>query len=87
MSFFVYIISLAIEIYVWLIIGRVLLSFVRPRSYHPVFRFIYEVTEPVLAPCRRILPPTMNIDFSPLIAIIFLELVRTVLINLMRTLL
>lgn len=79
------VISLAVEVYIWLIVARVLLSFLRPRTYHPVFRFIYEITEPLLAPLRRILPPAMNIDFSPLVAIIILEIARTLLISLVRT--
>ncbi|AFV11507.1 hypothetical protein Ycf19 family [Thermacetogenium phaeum DSM 12270] len=83
-NFVIGIISIAVEIYIWLIVGRVLLSFLRPRTYHPIFRFIYEITEPVLAPLRRILPPAMNIDFSPLVAIIILEIVKALLISLLR---
>lgn len=86
-SFIISIISVAVEIYIWLIVGRVLLSLLQPRTFHPIFRFIYEITEPVLAPLRRILPPAMNIDFSPLVAIIILEILKTLLISLLRNLL
>jgi|GEM_PF-376033 len=75
------VISLAIEIYVWLILARVFLSFMRPRRYHPVLGFIYKVTEPVLDLCRRILPVTsLGIDFSPFLAIIGLEVARSAVI-------
>lgn len=80
-----YLISLAITIYIWLIVARVILSFFQPRSYHPIIKFIYESTEPLLSLCRRILPgPMMNIDFSPFIAIIFLEILRVLLIQLLN---
>lgn len=78
-------ISLAITIYIWLIVARVIISFFQPRSYYPIIRFIYESTEPLLSLCRRILPgPMMNIDFSPFIAIIFLEILRVLLIQLLH---
>lgn len=81
--FLINFISVGIEVYVWLIIIRVILSLFRPRAYHPVFKFIYEITEPLLALCRRILPgPARGLDFSPLLAVVILELVKQVLINL-----
>lgn len=87
LTFIISVISLAIDIYFWLIVARVILSFIRPRTYHPIIRFIYEVTEPLLSLCRRVLPgPVMNIDFSPLLAVILLEVVRALLIALVRAL-
>ncbi|MFY9432177.1 MAG: YggT family protein [Thermacetogeniaceae bacterium] len=87
LTFIISVISLAINIYFWLIVARVILSFIRPRTYHPIIRFIYEVTEPLLSLCRRMLPGTvMNIDFSPLLAVILLEVVRVLLISLVRSL-
>ena len=45
LTFIISIISLAIDIYFWLIVARVILSFIRPRTYHPIIRFIYEITD------------------------------------------
>ncbi len=85
--FLITLISVGIEIYVWLILARAILSFIRPRTYHPIIRFIYETTEPLLALCRRFLPgPAMGLDFSPLLAIIILEVVKYILINLVARL-
>lgn len=82
------VISLAIEIYIWLILARVFLSFIRPRKYHPVLGFIYRVTEPVLDLCRRILPVTsLGVDFSPFLAIIALEIARSAAVYLVSELL
>jgi YggT family protein len=73
------IVDIAFEVMVWLIIARCILSFVRHNPYSPIIKFIYDVTEPVMAPFRRLLPMTSGIDFSPLIAVLALELVRGIL--------
>jgi len=57
------------------LLGRVLLSWVDPRFEGRVGRFLYETTEPLLAPIRRLLPRTGPLDWSPLIAIIVLGVV------------
>lgn len=62
----------------WLIIIRALLSWVNPDPYNTVVRFLYKVTDPLLAPFRRIVPAyAMGIDFSPIFALLtiwFLQL-------------
>ncbi len=67
----------ALEIYMWLIIARALISWVNPDPYNPIVRFLYNVTEPVLAYLRRRLPVVYGgLDLSPLAvlaAIIFLK--------------
>lgn len=62
-----------------LILARVLLSYVDPRGRSQPASFIIQTTEPILAPVRRVLPPTGMIDFSPMI-------VMFVLLALMRAL-
>ena len=54
-----------------MIVARVILSWVAPRGGGVVGRYLYDMTEPVLSLCRRI-----GLDFSPIIAIILLELVE-----------
>lgn len=46
---------------------RVIFSWISPYPTNPVYRFTYQVTEPVLGPVRRVLPPMSGIDLSPLI--------------------
>ncbi len=85
------IVDLALNIYLWLIIARALLSWVNPDPYNPIVRFLYNVTEPVLGYLRRRLPLVFGgLDLTPLlvlVAIIFLQrfLVAT-LMDLARTL-
>ena len=56
---------------VWLmVIGRILLSWVNPRLEGPVGRFLYETTEPLIAPIRRVLPQTGMFDWAPLLLLL-----------------
>ena len=61
------------------ILARVILSWFRFDPYHPVSLFLHQVTEPILAPIRRLLPPTGMIDFSPLVALLLLQVVQMVI--------
>lgn len=77
-------IRIAFEVLDWLIIIRVLLSWIPHDPYNPIFRFIYEITEPVLAPFRRLLGRRMMVDFSPILAIFAIQLVEMLVIDLLR---
>lgn len=72
-----YIIHILLNLFMWVIIIRAIISWVNPDPYNPIVRFLYLVTEPVLFKVRRLLPiAVMGIDFSPIIvilAIIFLD--------------
>lgn len=58
-----------------LILARVILSWVSPTGGGAFAAFVYQATEPILAPIRRILPPTGGIDWSPLIAMLLIGVV------------
>jgi len=69
--------SIVLQLYMWVIIARAILSWVSPDPYNPIVRFLYNATEPVLYRVRRWIPSVAGgIDFAPLIvllAIIFLQ--------------
>jgi YggT family protein len=71
------ILDLALNVYMWLIIARAILSWVSPDPYNPIVRFLYNVTEPVLGALRRRVPLIFGgLDLTPLlvlVAIIFLQ--------------
>jgi YggT family protein len=76
-------------IYSWIIIAAALISWVSPDPHNPIVRFLRQVTEPVLTPVRRLLPPwkTGGLDLSPLIVLIAIQFVeRVVLPGLARAL-
>ena len=66
-----------------LILARVILSFTQSGYYHPVGRTIFNITEPLLAPIRSMLPAMGGMDFSPFILLIIAGLIRSLLIGLL----
>jgi YggT family protein len=66
-AFLVVFLKLLVTVLWLMVIGRVLLSWINPRFEGPVGRFLFETTEPLLAPIRRILPKTGMLDLSPLV--------------------
>ena len=70
-------IDFALSAYMWIIIGRAVISWVNADPYNPIVRLLYQVTEPLMAFVRRRIPlHGMGIDFSPMIillAIVFLQ--------------
>lgn len=81
------IVSFLFQIYEFLLLIRVLLSWInsdpyRPVINHPAVRFLERITDPVLAPLRRLIPPIGGaIDISPVVALIILEIVRRILVG------
>jgi YggT family protein len=66
-----------LRLYEAVLLARVLLSWIQPQGYNKYTRWIYVVTEPVLAPLRRILPFSQSgFDFSPVVALIVISIIK-----------
>jgi YggT family protein len=61
-----------INIYLFIVVARAVISWVNPDPYNPIVRLLYMATEPVLRYVRRILPIFSGIDFSPIIVMVAL---------------
>lgn len=83
MGFLIDLVDTAFRIYTYVLLARILLSWVQPNPYNPIVKWIYNVTEPVLAPARRLLPSVGMIDFSPILVFFILDIVRRLLIGLL----
>lgn len=74
-----------VNVLVIAIILRAIFTWFNPSPENPIMRLLIEVTEPILAPLRRILPTMGMLDLSPFVAVILLQLAgqlaQTVLIN------
>ena len=46
-------VNLAFQLLIYLVIGRCILSFIKHNPYQPIIKFIYDITEPVMAPFRK----------------------------------
>ncbi len=72
-----------LQLYSYVIIAAALISWVSPDPRNPIVLFLRQVTEPVLAPVRRLLPPwkTGGLDLSPLIVLIAIQFVDWVILR------
>jgi len=78
-AFLLQLINLLFTFYTLAIIARALLPWFRISYYHPVMRFLIRITEPVLAPLRRYVPPVGGLDFTPMLALLLLWLAERLL--------
>jgi YggT family protein len=81
MNLFLTFLGLLATVYTFLILGRVLVSWTNPTGGGSLTAFLYQVTEPVLGPIRRVLPPMGGFDWSPMIAIILLSILTRALLR------
>jgi YggT family protein len=80
-NYLIEMINLFTNLIVWLVIVYVILGyFVNP--YHPVMEFLRRLVSPMLEPIRRMMPQTGMLDFSPLVLLILVQLIRMLLISL-----
>ncbi len=79
-------VHLAFTLYSIAIVIRALLSWVRVSYYHPAVRFLIQITEPLLAPLRRYIPPMGGLDFTPMVALIILWVAEQVLVMMLKLL-
>ncbi len=62
-----------IDVYSLIIVAAVVVSWTNLPREHPAVRLLHRLTEPVLAPIRKVLPPMGGMDFSPLLLLIALR--------------
>jgi len=76
------ILSIVLSIYMWVIIIQAILSWVNPDPFNPIVRILYQVTEPVLARLRRILPLQFGgMDFTPFVLVLVIIFMQQFLVN------
>ncbi|MSP12636.1 MAG: YggT family protein [Chloroflexi bacterium] len=66
------------------ILARVILSWVNINPDNPIIQVIYQITEPIMAPLRRYIPPIGMMDITPIVALLLLQLIENVLLSLLR---
>ena len=68
-----------IDVYSLIIVAAVVVSWTNVPREHPAVRLLHRLTEPLLAPVRKILPPMGGMDFSPLLVLIALRVLASLL--------
>lgn len=82
-------VNLFIQVLIYLILGRAILSWFVRNPYDTlgkIYTMVIQITEPMLAPCRKLLARFNmmgTIDFSPILALIGLEIIRRIVINIL----
>ncbi len=71
------------QILYWLLFARIILSWFPVDPYHGVVQFLYQVTEPILAPFRRLPLQFGMLDISPIVAFMALFFIRNVLVRIL----
>lgn len=75
--------KLLINIYLWGIVIQAVLSWFNPDPRHPAARLLAQLTDPVLRPVQKRLPPVSGIDLSPMVVIVALIFISLLLQDLL----
>ncbi len=73
------VLSLLVNIYFFALLAMIILSWVAPGSNHPAIYLLHQITEPVMAPFRKALPPMGGMDFSPILVFILINVLQIAL--------
>jgi len=68
-----------LQFYFWTILIVIIASFVAQGNYHPVLALLHQLTEPLMAPIRKVLPPLGPLDLTPMVVIIILSIAENIL--------
>ena len=75
------IINILFEVLIWLLMIRIILTWLPHNRFHPIIDFIYKTTEPLLKPFRDMINPVGGVDLSPIIVFFLLRLIQRYLIS------
>ena len=78
-------IDFVLTAYMWIIIGRAVISWVNADPHNPIVRFLYEATEPVLSRIRRYVPLSFGgLDFAPMILILGIMFLQSFVVQTLK---
>jgi YggT family protein len=72
--------NIVLNIYFWGLLVSIVASFIAPQSSHPALVLIRQLTEPVMAPFRRLLPSLGGLDLSPIFVFLSIQVIRILVI-------
>ena len=74
-------VNIIFELLNFLLIARIVLSWIPHNRYHPIIQIVYNFTEPILEPFRNMINPVGGMDLSPIIVFFLLRLLHGYLVN------
>ncbi len=81
---FLKVVSLVFTIYFFAIIAMIVISWLAPGNPHPGIQIINQITEPIMAPFRNLLPPMGGLDLSPILVFLVLNMLQVVMSHLQQ---
>lgn len=76
-----YLMKEVIYVYLFIIFIQIVISWISPGTYNPVTVIMYQLSEPILKPARKLIPSAGGFDFSPMVVIIGLQLLIILLVS------
>lgn len=78
----------AVSVLEFMILARCILSFIPHDPYNSILRYVYEITEPLMAACGKFLPDSLRypLDFTPMVALVVIQLLYSVLLSVLHVL-
>ena len=73
------VVALLVNIYFFALLAMIILSWVAAGSRHPAIYLLHQITEPVMAPFRKVLPNMGGLDFSPILVFILINIIQIAL--------
>jgi len=81
------VVNLLFQVYIFIVVARVLISWVGPDPYNPIVRFLCQATDPLLDRLRRLLPLQFGtVDLTPIALLLALYVLKDLLLNLIAQL-
>jgi YggT family protein len=76
---FIRVLSFIVTGFWWAILIMIIASFLAPGSYHPALALLQQITEPLLAPARKLIPAMGGLDFSPILVFLLIGVIERIL--------
>ncbi len=74
-------VDMLLNFYFFAVIGQIILSWVAPHNPNPAVALLHQITEPLMRPARKVLPPISGIDFSPILVFLVIQVLEILLVS------
>ncbi|HKJ70259.1 MAG TPA: YggT family protein [Gammaproteobacteria bacterium] len=76
-----FLVNAVLTLMFWIVLIRVLMSWVSPDPYNPLVRALYQLTDPILRPAQRLIPPIGGLDLSPILVLLAIQFLKIFLVQ------
>jgi YggT family protein len=70
-----------LNFYLFIIFGQIILSWLAPQNNNPIIGILFQITEPIMSPARKLLPPMGGLDFSPILILLSIQILELLLLH------